>query len=425
MRRGKEKRAISQAVVNTVVLAFIIAAFVYMGVQISKNFSTNFSTLRTQSVTDSQYVYLKGYVFRDEATLTLDDNGVVDFLVRDGERVGVDQKYAVWYPMPSLTDDEVNEKQESLNGLNESIRRFDGGSTNGSVSDLVGVNSALSSSYYAYIDAVLDGDLAVADKKSELMLDALVDYSIITGKGGATTDIPGQLKEQKKEMIASFGVSGRELVSSEGIYLYYTTDGYEGLFSVDKLADMTPLGLNQLIASDPQAYSSATVGRVVKSPKWYMAMPTDEATALRFKEGRVYSVGYSSDSNKAVEMTLEKISVDEAGEAYLLFSSFDLTVSADVMRAQNVKILMSSVTGYRIPDEAIYNDGSGDGVYILVGTVVEFRRVNVIKKGNGYCIVSTYEDDIIKDPESEIPYLNANDLIITSGNDLYDGKLID
>ena len=26
---------------------------------------------------------------------------------------------------------------------------------------------------------------------------------------------------------------------------------------------------------------------------------------------------------------------------------------------------------------------------------------------------------------SEIPYLNVNDLIITSGNDLYDGKLID
>ena len=425
MRRGKEKRAYSQTVVNAVVLAFIIVAFVYLGVQISRNFSSNFSTLRTQSVTDSQYVYLKGYVFRDETVLTLDDKGVVDFKFRDGERVGVDQTYAVYYPMPSLTDEELSQKQAELNGLNESIRRFDQGSTGGWVSDLVGVNTALSSSYYAYIDAVIDGDLSTADKKGELMLDALVDYSIITGKGGATLDIPKQLNEKKNELIASLGVEGQQLVSSDGLYLYYTADGYESIYSVDKLEDMTPEGLDRLVASDPQIYSSNTVGRVVRSPKWYMAMPADEATALRFKEGRIYTIGYSTDSNKTVEMTLERICVDENGEAYLLFSSFDLTVSADVMRAQNVKILMSSVTGYRIPSESIYHIHGQDGVYILVGTVVEFRRVSIVKSGNEYCIVSTYEEEIAKDSDSDIPYLNANDLIITSGNDLYDGKLID
>lgn len=424
MRRKKEKRAYSQTAVNAVILVLILVVFVYLGVQISKNFSSSLSTLRTQSVTDSSYIYLKGYVFRDESPLVMEQKGIIDFHFRDGERVGVNQIYATYYPMPNETDVGIDSKQKSLDALNQSIQRFDGGVSGGMIADLSGVNSTLSASYYAYIDALLDGDYSVADKKGETVLDALVDYSIITGKGGASADIPKKLKASKDELIASFASEGRELVSNDGLYLYYTSDGYESIFSTDKLAKLTPTALKSLAQSAPAAQSSNTVGRVVHSPKWYMAMPTDEATALRFKEGSTYSVGYSGSSDKSVEMNLEKISVDENGEAYLLFSSFDLTVSADIMRAQNVKILMSSVTGYRIPSEAVDEIDGQKGVYILVGTVVEFRRITVIGEGNGYYIVNTYEKDLAEQPDNTLPYLNANDLIITSGNDLYDGKLL-
>ena len=56
--------------------------------------------------------------------------------------------------------------------------------------------------------------------------------------------------------------------------------------------------------------------------------------------------------------------------------------------------------------------------------MVEFRRVTVIGEGRGYYIVATYESDANEGSISKTPYLYVNDLIITSGNDLYDGKLI-
>ena len=103
--------------------------------------------------------------------------------------------------------------------------------------------------------------------------------------------------------------------------------------------------------------------------------------------------------------------------------------------SQDVKINMDSTTGYRIPSDALVENGGEKGVYILVGTVVEFRRVTVIGEGNGYYIVNTYERDraeIEADTEMDgstdkerLPYLYVNDLIITSGNDLYDGKRLD
>jgi hypothetical protein len=85
---------------------------------------------------------------------------------------------------------------------------------------------------------------------------------------------------------------------------------------------------------------------------------------------------------------------------------------------------MGALSGYRVPSESLRTVNGERGVYILVGNVVEFRRVTVIGEGRGYYIVATYESDAEEGSVSKTPYLYINDLIITSGNDLYDGKLI-
>lgn len=425
MRKKKEIRRFSQAAVNTVILVLLLAIFVYLGVQFSRNFSSTVSTLRTQTVTDSSYVYLKGYVFRDESPMTFDQKGVLDVVCEDGARIGVDQTYGVFYPMPSASDGAISSKQKELDKLNESLGRLDRDKSQSVIADLDGVNKLISSSYYAFVDSVLDGDFTSADRKSSDMLDALVEHGLITGKDGAGADISKALENRKDQLISSLENSGRELVSDESFYLYRTCDGYENIFSVNALEGLTPDGLRKLAESTPVTYSVNTVGRTVHSPKWYMAMPTDIATASLFEEGVVYSVLYSGDSDALVEMELERICTDGKGGVYLLFSSFDLNVSAEISRIQNVKIAMSSVTGYRIPSDAIVEKDGCQGVYILVGTVVEFRRVTPIGKGNGYVIVDTYENALVADPDNKIPYLKTNDLIITSGNDLYDGKMLD
>ena len=75
------------------------------------------------------------------------------------------------------------------------------------------------------------------------------------------------------------------------------------------------------------------------------------------------------------------------------------------------------------------------GVYILAGNVVEFRKINIQVARDGYIIVDTYEDmkaylDSLTDEERSKKtadgweYLNLNDNIITSGNELYEGKVI-
>ncbi|MBQ8409209.1 MAG: hypothetical protein IJY39_10145 [Clostridia bacterium] len=427
MRIKKGVKTYKQAAVNAVILAVILCLFLYMGIQFSRNFSTQVSTQRTQIITDTEYVSLTGYIFRDETLCRQAEPGVADYLVSNGEKIGVGMPYVDFYPMGNVSDRELQKKQAELNDVSEQISRLQSGlSGGGTVSDLAHIGKTLSQSYYAYINAITDHDFAAADKSGELLLDAIVDHTVVTGHDGAAESSLAVLTAEKQELLKGLGSSANRLYSKESCYLFHSTDGYESTFASGKLEGLTPDGLAELVSSKPAEYGADVIGKTVYDPEWFLALPTDEATCLRFTEGMNYQITFSG-GGKTVSMVLQRICIDESGDgdAYLLFSSYDLAISGELLRNQNVKILMDSCTGYRIPTESLTKLYGEDGVFIQVGNMVEFRRVTVIGAGNGYLIVNTYQQDLDEGTVSEIPYLNVNDLIITSGNDLYDGKLLD
>ena len=454
-----------QSAVNVATLVLVLILFVYMGAQFSNNFSNKLSTQRTQEITDVEYLHLRGYVFRYETPMYRPAEGVCDYLLEDGAKVGVDQTYATFYQVSN-----GEEKQKELDELSEQIRRLSSkNATGGTVSDLSAIVGALDSSYYSFIDSVQKGDINSADRRGNALLDAMVGYrSITTGWGDVESGVLNSLENNKKAMLDSFG-AGQSLVAQEGFYFFRDTDGYENVFSPDKLDGISCEDLDKLISSKSEGYGAGTIGKRVDSAKWFLVVPTDEETVMRFSYtivhepegdtetgteeestvyvpsepevetryyiGKTYSITYSMGGGKSAQMVLDNVKVDENGKGYLVFSSYDLSLSAELSRAQDVKVEMSSQTGYRIPTDALVELRGETGVYIIVGTVVEFRRVTVSLKdnGNGYVIVKTYEmdraDTSAAESEGETvdrpAYLKANDLIITSGNDLYDGKLID
>ena len=121
-------------------------------------------------------------------------------------------------------------------------------------------------------------------------------------------------------------------------------------------------------------------------------------------------------------MTLERI-VSETGrrEAVLIFSTSTMPEGFSYARVQSVVIEKSTVTGYRIPTSALRMVDGKEGVYILYGSTVYFRRVEVIFESDGYFIVA--ERDLSREDASE--YLGHSDTVISRGKDLYDGKIIE
>lgn len=417
----KRVRTYKQSVVNAIVLAVAICLFVYVLYQLLGGFSTKVSTQRTQKVTESEYVYLDGYVFRNESVLKVDGEAVVDRLVADGERLGYGKHFANVYPT-DMSADQVDGLQGELDSLSAGIELLGDQIDSGKyVSDLAHINEDLIKYYYSYSEAVADGNVSSADRYGSDLLDAIVAYRVVTGRDGKAEDISLQLKSERDSLIASLTSTPKAMVADKGCHYFYGSDGYEAIFSTDKLEELTPGALAILVSSEPEIYGGTVVGRIVHDPKWYLCIPCDGAELLRFTPGVSYPVSFGDGDGREISMLLERTASDESG-AYLLFSSLDMAQSYRFSRSQSVRILMGSTTGYRVPAQAIHVRRGESGVYVLVGSIAEFRRVTIIGEGNGYFIVNTSEMDAAEGGGSDTPYLSVNDLIITSGNDLFDGK---
>jgi len=424
--KTKGVKTYKQSAVNAIILAVVVALCAYMAIQLSLGASPQVSTQRTQTVTDSSYAYLEGYVFRSEDRVTAKEGAIVDYLVRDGEKVGVAQVYASVYGSSGLGTDEIRKKESELLGLSERIYLIESGiKQSNTSSDLSAVGKELAERYYSYVNSVTDGNIDAANKNGDKLLASMVEYAVSAG-GDTAKNVISELEAQRRMLISSLGPSNT-LISERGFNFMYSSDGYENIFSPDKLDSLTPSGLSELVKSQPESEQGRVIGRRIYSPKWYIAIPAPESTYLRFSEGGVYDVTFSDSNGVTIDMTLEDICVDEQDEnnAYMLFSSYDLASAASFSRTQSVRIYLGSCSGYRVPKQALHDGEQYDYVYVLVGNIVEMRRVSIKGEGQGYYIVSTYEEDLGENSSSEIPYLNINDLLITSGNDLYDGKQLD
>ncbi len=426
MRKRKEAKTYKQSVVNTVILVTIIALFLYLWIQLSNGFSLKVSTQRTQKVTDSTYVHLDGYIFREDTVLETPAD-IVYYTVGDGEKVGVGQVYAEIFTDTGLGQATMLEKEAELLSLSERISLLQAGMGGNILSDIGTIKDSIQQSYYAYIDAITDGGIKTAGKEGDRLLSALVDFSAITGGEAAQSKLSALIAE-RDALLSSIGGTRTPLESKHSFNFFHSTDGYENIFHSSRLENMTRTDLDRLISATPQISSSA-IGKMTQTTKWYLAIPIDEANYETFKGkvGATLRVRLRDADDMMIDMLLERVYADESNpnSAYMLLSSQSLSQIAHLDRAQSVSILLSEVTGYKIPAEAIHTVDGQDGVYILVGNVTEFRRVTKIKSGDGYFIVRTFEEDAKENPSNKTPYLNINDMIVTSGNDLYDGKRLD
>ena len=444
-REKAQVKTYKQTVVNAVILVVVLFLLLYMVIQISENFSTQVSTLRTQMVTDVAYSYFDGCIFKDGEAITAPGD-IVHYLVPDGAKVGVGQAYAEIYSSTSISKEDRASVEQELNDLSSRILMLESGLEGGKgTSDLGIIGKDISDSYYAYIDSILAGDLSGADSSGDKLLGSMIDYSAITLSEEAKNTL-SSLKKERAALIEKIGGTKTVLTSTESFIFYRDSDGYESTLNSSKIPGLDRDTLDSLMTRG-QSGADNSIGSAVYTSKWYIALPADEAGYETFRDGvgGTYEIEFLGSDGLSVKMLLEAVVTEEVGGAdseletetgdvekeldtsrtYLLFSSLDLAKIAGLDRHQSVRIKLDSKTGYRIPVEAVHTVGENRGVYILVGNMIEFRRITIIGEGDGYYIVSTYERDLEDNLGSEIPYLNINDLIVTSGRDLYDGKLLD
>jgi hypothetical protein len=158
------------------------------------------------------------------------------------------------------------------------------------------------------------------------------------------------------------------------------------------------------------------VGKLVYGNRWYLAIGFEASAAELFEETTSYDVIFPESESRSLTMRCTRCIARTDGGVIVVLASDEVPSEFDFRRVQKVRIEVGAHTGYSIPETALHTVNGVDGVYILKDSTVYFRRVEILYRGDGYCIVAEQGD-------RGDDYLALYDILVISGENLYDGRV--
>lgn len=387
---------------------------VYAGYQ---GYQALYSPIRTETVVEHslyETVDTTGFTIRNETLIPLDTTGHLFYTVANGSRVAKGGDIAEVYPTES--DALSQQKLDSLDAEIALLQSIQEQGKNSRVNlDLI--NKQLSQAVDALVLDAHDASLTQLPTLRTELLSLLNKQQIITGKVQNFSERIAALQQERSALASSFQKSTGSVKSPVAGYFVSSADGYENAVEFDKVTDLTPDDLNALLESQPKAGTEAYMGKVVADYEWYFACNVPDTYISMLSEGASLSIRLPFVSESEIPVKVAACNRDRNGRIAVIFRCESMSEELSSIRIEQVQILLVKHTGLRVPKEAIVtNDAYETGVYVRVGNMVAFRKIE-----QEYNEAATYS--ICKEIDED-GYLKLYDDVILGGKGLYDGKII-
>lgn len=412
MARKKKKVFLPMiAMVIIFVVAVIYAAYHLISLFNNEDIKTIASGVTTHSVT----VGGTGYIFRDEMMLSADNEGAVDYLVSDGAKVSAQQSIADIY------DGNGAFVRDMVMALDRQISILEQSSGGAEPVDLATLRASANSTYYKLVELLASSDAGELDAQIEAMMITLNRISVMTDGDETISDTLSALKKTRANM---FKGDYETAYAPQSGYFYWSPDGYEPSFDIDAVDELTEKSFYSLISTVEQGnvkVDDKVFGKLARTSVWKLVLPLSPDDAEGFEAGSVFNLTFPENNDTKIAMTLEKtVEAKEHDQVLCVFYCDRLPDNFSLDRCQSVELELFSASGIYVPRSALTRVDGIRGVFVLRGSVVYFRKVEIVYQGSDYCLVA-------EDAEDEGGYysLGTNELIITNGKNLFDGRILE
>ena len=387
--------------------------------------------IETEYTTYAHYTQTKnvqGYVFRDETPLYSPSEGTNCYLAEDGECVARADVVALTYS--DVADAGV---QDRITRIDQMIRLLEQSqiSEGASTTDLSVLDGNIQSLTVDILQEVADDHLAKALRSEEtLWIQMNRRQALLNAETISYGTRINQLKAEKQSLEDSLrGDAVRVSVAKPG-YFYSKVDGYENLFTISAMNNLTVDGFAEMCRSEPDAeITEHACGKLVNSSAWYIAMNVDRRTASFYKTGSSYEIIFPYSRSIGLKMELwKKVSHTEKDEVVLIFMSREMPEDFDFTRNQTVQLVIGEHEGIRVSTKGLRMLDGEIGCYVLNGSTVAFKKAEILYQTEDYAICQVPMNTVTgkRDNRALIAAdeLSLYDTVILSANDLYVGKVI-
>ncbi len=405
---------------NIGIAVICLCVLSYSIFHVSSLFSEEIGTIVVGPTTEKEGVSISGYIFRDATPIYAEKySGATEYLVKNGEKVATKDELAVVYEEGNSRD-----SASLVSVIDENIELLCAtADKKPSVSQLSSLRASASSAYYSIMKQLASGtNIAISPDEKKLLV-ALNSIASLTDEDFDINKTLAELTALREDILAAGGES--ETVSAEKSGYFYTgVDGYEGVFTAEAAKTLDREGFLKLFDSPEEnrkSFDSSCVGKMSYDSKWCFAAEIKAQETARFAEGETYTVEFTSGGHFEIDMTVIRVLIDgDESRAVIVFESNILPEGFN-FRMQTAKIITDTVRGIYVPRSAVHRKSYEKVVYILKGSVVQMRYVDVIYEGADYYLV---REKVETEKGDQRVFLSSNELLIVRGEGLFDGRIL-
>ncbi|MEA4912070.1 MAG: HlyD family efflux transporter periplasmic adaptor subunit [Oscillospiraceae bacterium] len=399
----------TKRVVRTAVVLFAVLVLVYFAFQVYMMAYPSYKTSVATVTGVASSFATTGIAVRDETLIEVAADGVLNFLVDDGEKVGTGARVAEVY---ATSDAAIENLRLSLLKKEYTLLKntADAGRTAGT--NIESMSNGLYDTLSALSGELSRGDFSAVTQRRSEILELLNSFYITAGKD-LSLDARITSLEQRIAAIEAGDNEPTGYITTplEGYFVSHA-DGYEALIDKQSVVQMTPDQLEALLAQEtPQTGDSC---RIINGYKWYFAFVADAAVADRFTVNDTMALDFTYSSAAATDAVVVAVVPGSDGSATIVLRCDVLNSEMATLRVEEATVTFKSYTGIRIDRTALHMEDGVTGVYVKYGSAVEFRKLDIVYETQDYVLSRAYTGS------SE--YVSLYDEIITQGRDLYVGK---
>lgn len=403
-------------------LLVCLGVAVYFGYQSLRYLDDPLTTTVAYGYTVDETVEASGYVVRRERVLEDNDSGLLRLSRSEGERVSRGGTVASVYADQASLD-----RQSEIDALESRIGQLEYvQSASLSYEASARLDSQITQDLLAVRAALAVGRLdTVASQGSELR--ALVIKQDYTYSGDDPETQLEPLRQELSDLKRQAAGSIRRITApASGLYSA-VVDGYETVLTPESILELSP---SQLSAVQPDTAAVSHVGKLILGDEWYYAASLRASEIRSIQEAGDITLRFSKDVARDLDVTVQSVGWEENGRSVVVFrGKYDLA-QLTLLRQQTAEIILNTMTGIRVPQEALrvvpWPSAGADGeetevqttgVYCLVGVKAVFKPVEVLYTGDGFVLVqgaSTVKDRVLR----------SGDEVIVTARDLFDGKVV-
>ncbi|MBQ6022136.1 MAG: hypothetical protein IJR51_00755 [Clostridia bacterium] len=393
-------------------LAVLVAVvLIYQVAHIGRSRSNKLNTQTALNRTISRSISADGYVVREESLLTANVSGTLVPRVENGSKVRAGD------PVAKIFAGEADAQLLlELDGVETQIAYYE------NISDLDSANiyenksaynQNISNALFALLDCINDNDLSMLQQYVQDLNVNVTKRQIAVGEPVNVSERLSALYARRESLSASLSSAGSITADRAGYYVD-RVDGCENDADYTAVLTADTATITSLLNTEPRTVGS-TAGKLITQFNWYLLCVVDDLDAARLSVGQKVNVTFAGYSGGPIRMQLAAINEGEDNKTALVFRCNLMNSEIASLRCENVKICLEEYSGYAVDRKALRTVDGEVGVYVQLGNLVRFRKVE---------IVYSDENVILASSSSGNGYLRLYDEIITEGTDLYDGKII-